>query len=168
MIPAEVGPPPPTARLKFSRFEASDAAFVLALVNEPAWLANIGDRGLDSLETAQAYIAEVFAVGCWFRIDQSGGEPIGLCGVIFGREGLDCPDLGYALLTRWHGQGYATEAAGALLAHARTRMGLARLAAVTAPSNLASQRVLEKIGFAADGTVQLPGRSQASALFRIG
>jgi RimJ/RimL family protein N-acetyltransferase len=164
----DFGPPAPTARLSFSRIEPADAAFVMALMNEPAWIANIGDRGLDSLEKARTYIVERFSAGGWFRIDRAGAEPVGICGVIFGREGLDCPDLGYALLTRWHGYGYATEAAGALLEHARTRMGLERLAAVTNPDNLASQRVLLKIGFAAAGSVRLPGRTEPSALFQIG
>ena len=49
------------------------------------------------------------------------------------------------------GQGIATEAAGALVAHALGPLALPRVVAVTYPENLASQRVLDKLGFERHG-----------------
>ena len=45
----------------------------------------------------------------------------------------------------------ATEAASALARYAFDQVGLPRLVAVTFPENVASQRVLEKVGFVHDG-----------------
>ena len=47
-----------TQRLRIRRLRGDDAPFVLELVNEPAWLRFIGDRGVQDLDGARAYIAE--------------------------------------------------------------------------------------------------------------
>ncbi|MEM1335910.1 MAG: GNAT family N-acetyltransferase [Actinomycetota bacterium] len=55
-------------------------------------------------------------------------------------------DIGWKL-QRWaHGHGYATEAARAVLADAHARLGDEPVYAYTSPTNVASQRVMEKIG----------------------
>jgi RimJ/RimL family protein N-acetyltransferase len=56
-------------------------------------------------------------------------------------------EVAYRLARRAWGQGIATEAAGALVAHALGPLGLPRVVAVTYPANQASQRVLDKLGF---------------------
>ena len=45
-----------TPRLTLRNFVATDAAFVLALVNDPDWIRFIGDRNVHSLDDAQTYI----------------------------------------------------------------------------------------------------------------
>jgi RimJ/RimL family protein N-acetyltransferase len=56
-------------------------------------------------------------------------------------------DLGYAIRRdRWN-QGLATEAVGALLAAARSPLGLGQVWATVDPENRASCRVMEKLGF---------------------
>jgi len=42
-------------------------------------------------------------------------EPMGYCGLIVGRCSLDEPEIAYELLKRFHGHGYATEAAHAVM-----------------------------------------------------
>ena len=154
-----------TERLTLTPPEAADAAFVLELLNDPGWIANIGDRGVRTLEDAETYIVERFSKSPWFVVRDPQGEPAGLCGIVVGREGLDSPDIGYAFLARHAGHGYATEAARAVLAHAREVMGLAKVAAITAPANVASQRVLEKIGLRFVQMINLPGYDEPSAYF---
>ena len=42
-----------TERMTLRWFDESDASFVLELLNDPAWIANIGDRGVRTLEDAR-------------------------------------------------------------------------------------------------------------------
>ena len=42
-----------TDRLVLRQLQASDAAFILRLVNEPSWLRYIGDKGVRTLEDAE-------------------------------------------------------------------------------------------------------------------
>lgn len=157
-----------TPRLRLTPVGSSDAEFVLEILNDPGWLANIGDRGVRTLEQAQGYIADRFAGKAWWVVREgASGEPLGLCGVVPTRPGLETPDLGYAFLARHSGKGYATEAAKAVLGHARGPLGFSRLAAITTLSNTPSQRVLEKLGFVRGADRQLPDHPEASAYFTI-
>ena len=132
---------------------ADDAAFILELVNEPGWLANIGDRNIHTLDAARAYIANGpsaslarHGFGLLAVCLKTSGETIGLCGLIR-RDTLDAPDLGYALLSRHQRQGYAVEAAQAVLQQADEALNLPRLLAIVKPDNTASIAVLQRLGF---------------------
>ena len=59
-----------------------------------------------------------------------------------------------------HGRGLATEAAGAVLADAYPRYRLAAVQAVVDAPNRASRRVLDKLGFADRGRVQVYGSDE--------
>jgi len=74
-------------------------------------------------------------------------DVVGYCGLIdTGSAEHGQAELAYELLQRVWGHGYATEAAGAVVAWARSN-GLARLTASVWDWNAASLRVLEKLGF---------------------
>lgn len=79
------------------------------------------------------------------------GEVIGTAGIeitnAHHREG----EIGYVLSRDHWGQGYATEAARALVEFGFRNLGLHRIWAVCAPANQASARVLEKCGMAYEG-----------------
>lgn len=155
-----------TERLRLSPVTQDDAEFVLEMLNDPGWLANIGDRGVRTLEQASDYVRDRFGGKAWWVVrDAASGERLGLCGVVPTRPGLEMPDLGYAFLARHSGRGYATEAARAVLAHAFADLGHRRLAAITTLANTPSQRVLEKIGFKRQGTLRLPDHDDESAYF---
>ena len=152
-----------TERLVLRELTAADTGFVLELLNESDFIRYIGDRGVRTLEDAARWIeagprANYTRLGFGhYAIElKSGGEAVGICGFRT-RDGLDIPDLGYALLARYRASGYATEAARAALQYAARTLRLPRVAAICAPDNLASQAVLEKLGFAYDRTVRLPG-----------
>ena len=82
---------------------------------------------------------------------------IGMCGLIR-RANLDDVDIGFAFLPAFRGQGYAAEAAAASVDVARTRFGLRRLVGIVSPSNVASIRLLEKLGMTYERTLELtPG-----------
>jgi ribosomal-protein-alanine N-acetyltransferase len=153
-----------TERLTLEPVSPEDAAFVLELLNDPGWIMNVGDRGVRDLDAARAYIVERFGKSLWLVARDDRGAPLGMCGLI-DREELDHPDIGYAFLERHSGQGYATEAAAALLDHARETLGLEAVVAITAPDNTASQRVLEKIGLRFVQMIDVPGYGGPSAYF---
>ncbi len=154
-----------TERLTLTPPTLADAAFVLELLNDPGWVRNIGDRGVSTVDQAGAYIADRFSATAWFVIRDAAGTPLGMCGLV-NRPGLDHLDIGYALLERYAGKGYATEAARAVLAHARV-LGHTTVLGITAPDNTASQRVLEKIGLRFVQMIDIPGWEGPSALYSV-
>ena len=60
-------------------------------------------------------------------------------------------EIGWRLVRRCWGRGYATEAALPVVSHAFATLGLARILADIDPRNVASQRIAEKIGMACVG-----------------
>ena len=81
----------------------------------------------------------------------SDGQLIGNAGIRM--KALDDweADIGYELDPRYWGYGYASEAAGALLAFGFQELGLHRIWAWCIAENIASARVLEKIGMRQEG-----------------
>jgi [ribosomal protein S5]-alanine N-acetyltransferase len=160
-----------TERLSLREVEDGDAPFILDLLNSPGFLENIGDRGVRSLDEAKAFIEDRMRAsyrdhgfGMWIAVQKRDGAPVGMAGLVK-RDGLDVPDVGYAFIQRAWGQGYAQEAAAAVLAHARGPLGIPRLAAITTPENFASMAVLRKIGFTFQGMIRLPGIEGESTHF---
>ncbi|MEU6205592.1 GNAT family N-acetyltransferase [Micromonospora musae] len=92
-------------------------------------------------------------------LDAATGEPAGSCGLSVSDPQAGEGTVGYALLPQWRGRGYATRAVRLLAGWAFGPAGLARLAAGTVPENVASHRVLEKVGFRREGLLRgrLPG-----------
>ncbi len=141
-----------TARLALRPLGASDAAFMLELLNDADFIRNIADRGVRTLDQARAWIAagpvESYArngFGLWLVEERAGGAATGICGLVR-RPTLADVDIGFAFLPAWRGKGYARESARAVLAHARAQLGLSRVIAIVAPDNAASAAVLEAIG----------------------
>lgn len=160
-----------TERLVLREVEEADAPFVLELLNSPGFLENIGDRGVRTEDEARAYIVERIigsyrehGFGMWLTLQKLDGSAVGLAGLVR-REGLDTPDVGYAFAPRSWGQGYAQEAAAAVLAHAQGALGIPKLAAITTLENFASMAVLRKVGFTYQGVIQLPGIDRESTHF---
>lgn len=141
-----------TDRLVLRQFIPEDAEFILELVNEPGWKKYIGDRGINELDAARAYIENGplasyarHGFGLWAVERKDDGELVGMCGLIK-RDTLEDVDIGFALLSRFEGNGYAREAANATLAYARNELGLRRVVAITTPDNDRSGHLLERIG----------------------
>ena len=160
-----------TPRLRLRELAPGDAAFVLELVNEPAWLRFSGDRNVHSLEDARAYIARgpvasyaKHGYGLWAVEVNASGELAGICGLVR-RESLPHADLGFAFLARHRGRGYARESAAAVVELARERFHLPRLLAITDPQNTASQAVLERVGFHFERSFQFIESGEQLAMY---
>ena len=162
-----------TARLRLRTVCLDDAAFYLGLVNQPSFIANIGDRGIRTLEAARAALSSgpmlMYATRghslCVVE-RKADGAAIGMCGLIK-RDTLDDVDIGYALLPAYWGQGYACEAAAAVLAHAREALGLRRLVAIVSPENAASNALLQKIGLHFERLVFLTPEDSGTNLYAL-
>lgn len=160
-----------TERLRLRWFELEDAAFMLGLLNEPAWIQHIYDPQVRDLDQARQWIAERLLPrywrqghGFWAVERLSDGETLGLCGVIH-REGLDHPDLGYGFPARHWGQGYAREAARGCLHYVHEVLGMHHVLGTTAPDNEASGRVLLDLGFTDLGLQQTAAHEGLSRVY---
>jgi len=160
-----------TERLLLRQMSAEDAEFVFELVNEPAFIRNIGDKGVRNLNDARDYILNGpiasyakngFGLYC-VEMKQT-GETIGMCGLLK-RDALDDVDIGFAFLEKFRGCGYGTESASAVMEHARRALGIQRIVAITSPDNDASIHVLEKIGLRFEKMIQMPGSTEDTRLF---
>jgi [ribosomal protein S5]-alanine N-acetyltransferase len=166
-----------TERLLLREFTPHDADFIVALLNEPDWKQHINDAGVRTREAALLWMqSRLFKPyreqghGFWAvqglpSSQGVAGELLGLCG-LHRRPSLPGPDLGYALLARHTGQGYALEAAQACVHHARQALGWPELLAITALGNLRSEHLLSKLGFAQEGVRQLDGIGGLSRIWR--
>src|SRR5260221_5689804 len=139
-----------TERLSLRRIGLSDAGFIRDLLNEPSFLLHIGDKGVRTEDDARRYIQdgpqasyERFGFGLYLVERKEGGEPIWICGLLK-REWLEDIDLGFALQPRFWREGEAFEGASAVLAHARQRLGLRRIVAITSLDHEPSIRVLDR------------------------
>ncbi|HLZ36614.1 MAG TPA: GNAT family N-acetyltransferase, partial [Mycobacteriales bacterium] len=86
----------------------------------------------------------------WF-VRRHDGRVIGDCGWSGGPGPGGTAELSYALAAPFRRRGYATEAVGAFAAWALARPGCARLVARVLADNLASRRLLDRLGFGLDG-----------------
>jgi len=161
-----------TPRLRLRWFTPADAAFVRRLLNDPGWIANIGDRGIRTRRQAAVWIhhrlTETYGrlgFGFWAVERLADEHLIGMCG-LFKRDTLPEPDVGYALMPRYRGQGYAREAAGACLRYGRDVLGFREIWAITNPENTSSAAVLESIGLRDVGVRRLAGETRDSRVFR--
>jgi RimJ/RimL family protein N-acetyltransferase len=71
-----------------------------------------------------------------------------------GLDGVKAAKLGYALTPGAQGRGYATDACRALAGFGFGELGLHRVSAAIGPGNEASVRVVERLGFAFEGTIR--------------
>jgi RimJ/RimL family protein N-acetyltransferase len=75
--------------------------------------------------------------------------------------------VGYAFLPPYWSQGYAFEAAAAVLADARDRLRLDRILAIVSPDNVSSIRLLERLGLRFEKTIRLKDDADEVSLFGL-
>lgn len=160
-----------TPRLSLRELAADDAPFMLTLLNEPSFIQNIGDRGVRSVPDAADYIERGprasyarHGFGLWLVAMADAATPIGICGILK-RDALPEPDIGFAFLPAYWSRGYAFEAASAVRDFGRDTLRLPRLLAIVSPANASSMRLLERLGFAFERMVSMPGDAHELQLF---
>ena len=160
-----------TERLTLRQMTSDDAPFILQLLNDPAWLRFIGDRGVRTVEDAKRYILtgpvamyERLGFGLCMTERKSDRVPMGICGLIK-RDDLADIDIGFAFLPQFRGCGYGYEAALATMACGKNTLRLKRIVGITSPHNLSSITLLEKIGSKYECMVRFPKSDDDTMLF---
>lgn len=160
-----------TARLRLRHLTLDDAVFILDLVNEPSWLRFIGDKRVRTIEDARQYIINgpyasyaQHGFGLYLAELKSTREPIGICGLLK-RDTLEDVDIGFALRPRFWGNGYAIEAAAAVVDFGLGALRLKRIAAITKPDNASSINVLTKLGMRFDRMIRISEDEPELSLF---
>ena len=97
-----------------------------------------------SIERVRKYYIKNPGLGLWITIEKVSEKFIGWSGI----QHIDETEIevGYRYLKEFWGKGYATDAAKYLIDYGFNKMNLDKIVGVTHPDNLASQRVLEKVG----------------------
>lgn len=160
-----------TARLTLRHLRLDDAPFILDLLNDPGFIANIGDRKVRTPYEAHHYLhrtaLDLYAKRGWGNFLVLQGEtPIGVCSLVQ-RDYLRDVDVGFAFLPSFRGQGLAFEATQAVLEFCRSDLQLKRVVAIALPENLASVSLLERLGLKREGEVTAPEDGKILALYAL-
>jgi len=149
----------------------TDAEFILELLNDPSFIRFIGDKGVRDLDAARRYIVDgpvksydANGFGLYLAELKTNETPIGICGLVK-RDTLPHADIGFAFLPAYWNQGYAFESAAAVMDHARERLKLGRILAITSPDNEASGKLLDKIGLRFERMIRLSEDAPEIKLF---
>ena len=109
--------------------------------------------------------------GFWALQLRDAGQVIGFTGlrdIQFDAPFTPAVEIGWRLLPRYWGNGYATEAARACLAHGFSQMGLAEIVSFAVADNWSSRRLMERIGMRREPGYDFdhPGVTSGSPLAR--
>lgn len=155
-----------TKRLLLRPLRADDLEQLASLHAEDSfWKYPLG-RGQTGEET-EAFLQRVLhgyehlGIGVEAVVDQASGDLAGWAGLSvpdFLPEILPAVEVGWRLGSRWRGRGYATEAGAAWVEWGFESLGLGKIVSIFEPANLASGRVMNKLGFELDLTTTHPTR----------
>jgi len=116
----------------------------------------LGNNPIHTIEQAQEVIRMVRqqyvenGIGRWAAIEKQSGEFIGWSGLKFIREyennHINFHDVGYRLLPKYWGKGYATESAKAAIEYGFTQLNLNEIIGTANVENIRSRKALEKCG----------------------
>jgi RimJ/RimL family protein N-acetyltransferase len=141
-----------TARLSLREFQHQDLASLAAILADPLVM-HFSSTGALSVVQAQErldkFIAsyQSYGFGKWAVISNATQQLIGYCGIAMAViDHQNQPEIGYRFDSKVWGQGFATEAAAAALQYGLSQLRLPYILEIVEPANLASVRVLQKLG----------------------
>jgi len=140
-----------TSRLRLRQFTLNDLDELYRIYRDPdlsQYIANEKPLSLEQTKAALTCIIENWQkhnFGVWAVIYKKYQKLIGHCGLKF-LENTSEIQVGYLLLKAYWGRGLGTEAASSVLNYGFEVVNLPKIVAVTKPDNIASRRVMEKIG----------------------
>lgn len=137
-----------TERLSLILLTENDSEFIFQLLNSMDWITFIGDRNIESLESAKRYIEKVLHTENFdYRVIRvkTSNVSVGIISFIK-RDYLPYFDIGFALLPEFYGHGYALEAATCVIEECQ-KAGHETILATVLPSNTKSIRLVTQLGF---------------------
>lgn len=156
-MPESMPPILTTERLTLRPLAAGDETALFAIFSDPEVVRYWSRSAWTDMAQADEMLAAAlrdYADGSGLRygiVLTATGELIGVASAFaFNRDNRRC-ELGYVLGSRHWGRGYVSEALVPVLEHAFGALGMNRIEADIDPQNLASGRVLEKLGFRQEG-----------------
>ena len=160
-----------TPRLRIRHLVADDAHFTCRLLNEPSFIENIADRGVRTPQDAMHYLAEgpiksyrQYGYGLFLVESSVDALALGFCGLLF-REHLQETDIGFAFLPEFWGQGFAFEAASAVMHFGYRQLELPRIVGLVSAGNMASIKVLTRLGLQFEKVVALLPSNESVQLY---
>jgi RimJ/RimL family protein N-acetyltransferase len=158
----DLSPPLPvleSERLRLRPMRADDVDDVFALYSSPEVTRFWSFAAWTERAQAEAWLAERLPWGPpsvygWAVADRRDDRFIGTTALFSLAGPMHRAELGYSLLPVRQGQGLASEAVRLALGHAFDVLGLERIEADVDPRNLASCRLLEKLGFRREGVLR--------------
>ncbi len=142
-----------TERLILRRFTEAETDAIFAMRSDAEFM-----RFIKPVETRRETVSwmrmvsrywETENFGFWAVIFKETGNVIGWSGTWVLWETKE-PEIGFAIARGLWGKGFGTEAAGFALKYTFENRGAERVVALTMPENLASRRVMEKLGMRFD------------------
>ncbi|MBD1822301.1 GNAT family N-acetyltransferase [Cyanobacteria bacterium FACHB-DQ100] len=139
-----------TERLWLRQFRREDLDRMAEIFGDPVVMRFIasGTKTRSQLEAEFPMILQRYncsEFGMWAVVEKASQTLLGRCGLIY-LDGTPEIELGYALDKAYWNRGIATEASIACLRFGFEQVGLERVVAISQPENLASQRVMQKVG----------------------
>ena len=137
-----------TTRLRLRYFSQDDLDDLFCIYSNPEVMKYVGSARTKD-ETQAALISMIshwkHGFGMWAVIYKQSGKIIGRCGLCF-LDNTPQVELGYALDKPFWNMGLATEASRASLKYGFEEVRLERIVGIAKPENIASQRVMQKVG----------------------
>ncbi|MGB8645766.1 MAG: GNAT family protein [Anaerolineae bacterium] len=148
-----------TERLVLRPFEDADLESFVAYRSDPAVAEYQGWDAPYSQEQGLAFIAEMKdkqpgVPGDWYQVAvqrKADARMIGDVAFVLLMEDTRQAEMGFTFARAYHGQGYATEAVTRLLDYLFDELRLHRVRANCDPENLASAKLLERVGMRREG-----------------
>lgn len=146
-----------TARLVLRGHQLRDLSEYTAMWSDPNFFRFLGGKALSEEDVWRKMLTQqghwmLMGYGYWAVEEKSTGRFIGCVGFSDFHRDLTpslkgIPEIGWVLAPRVHGQGYATEAIGAVVAWGREHLPTHQMACIIDPDNEPSLRVARKFGF---------------------
>lgn len=141
-------------RLIFRSYEQEDIDFLFSMLNDSETMQYIGNGNTRNMEQALTFLEKIQdhykqnrEFGLKLLIHKEDGVLVGHAGIVPQQiDGQDELEIGYWIAKEFWGNGYATEAASALLTRGVNQLGFTRLISLIQPDNTRSSRVAIKNG----------------------
>lgn len=150
-----------TERLILRRMEKSDVGEIFKMRSDPEIMRFIREPQTNSKETwkwIKLVSSEwlISRIGFCAVVKKASNKTIGWCGLWRLKE-TDEIEVGYAIAKKDQKQGFALEAAAAMIQYGFEELDLDEIVAVAYPENSASQKVMKKLGMCYDYTGEFYG-----------